>query len=497
MQMHPNQLVQYLQKPASSFTREDIIRYMEEREIEMLNFRYMAEDGKLKTINFMVNDRAEMEMLLRSGERVDGSTIFSHLPPNQSDLYLVPRYRTAFLNPFSKIPAVDILCSFYGADGEPLESSPEYILRKALAQFRKTTGMQVKMMAELEYYVISDKYQEGESEGEGYHRAEPFNINEQLRVEALKLIARCGGRIRFGHAEAGRFSKSGQIYDQHELEFSPVDPEDASDQLVVAKWILRMLAHKYQVKVTFIPKISINQPGNGMHFHFLTEQNGRNTLVEKGELTPISLKMISGILDLAPALTAFANTSPVSYLRLMPGQKAPQHVCWGKHNRSALVRVPLGWNNGRTLATHANQQPDEKPVDYSSRQTIEYRGTDGSANPYLFSAALIVAMLHGFTDNEAIKKADAYFTDENWFDADASRHSKQFAKLPASCVGSADALEQHRLAFEADQIFPKAIIDRTIQKLRSFNDKDWSTNFKTYGENQEFKELVEKYLNYM
>lgn len=497
MQMFPNSLVQYLQKPASSFTREDIIRYMEEREIEIINFRYMAEDGKLKTINFMANSREELEMLLSTGERVDGSTIFAHLPPNNSDLYLVPRYRTAFLNPFSKIPAVDILCSFYGPDGNPLESSPEYILRKAVGQFRKTTGMQVKMMPELEYYIISDKYQEEENESEGYHRAEPFNINEQLRTEALKQIARCGGHVRFAHAEAGRFTKAGKLYEQHEIEFAPVDPEDASDQLLIAKWILRMLAQKYQVNVTFIPKISIHQPGSGMHFHFLVEQNGRNLLVEKGELSPAGLKMISGILDLAPALTAFANTNPVSYLRLMSGQKSPQYICWGKQNRSALVRVPLAWNDGRILSAHANQQPEEKPVDYSYRQTIEYRGADGSANPYLFSAALIVGMLHGLADNESLKKADHYFTDQNLFSTEVSKQERHFWKLPASCSGSADELEKYRSVFEADQIFPRTLIDRTIEKLRSFHDKDWSTNFKAYGETQEFKELVEKYLNYM
>ena len=32
--MNPNLLVQYLQKPAAEFTRQDIIRYCEENEIE-------------------------------------------------------------------------------------------------------------------------------------------------------------------------------------------------------------------------------------------------------------------------------------------------------------------------------------------------------------------------------------------------------------------------------------------------------------------------------
>ena len=496
IQNNPNLLVQYLQKPASEFTKEDLIRYILEREIEMLNFRYVAEDGKLKTINFMVTGRDGLNMVLSSGERVDGSSIFSFLEANSSDLYIVPRYKTAFLNPFATVPSVDVLCSFFTEDGKPLESSPDNILKKAKKQFFKETNMSLKMKGELEYYVLSTLPEGYATSENGYHCAEPFTMHENLRVEAIKLIAQCGGMVRFGHAGNGRFMHHGKLYEQHEIEFSPVDPEDASDQLVIAKWILRMLGLKYKVSVTFIPKISLNQPGSGMHFHFLVEQAGKNRLVENGEITSTCLKMIAGVLDLAPALTAFANATPVSYLRTMPGQNVPYHICWGKQNRSALVRIPLGWNKNLSLGSLLNQQEQEK-VDYSFRQTIEYRGSDGSANPYLFSAALIVGFLKGLSDAEAIKKSDGYYCTENLFLSDAKNEEQSFNQLPMSCFESAEMLENFRHHFEDDQIFPKSIINHTILKLRAFNDKELSKNFKTYGENQELLGLIEEYLHYM
>ena len=495
---NPNVLVQYLQKPASEFTKDDLIRYIEEREIEMLNFRYVAEDGKLKTINFMVTGRKELDMVLSSGERVDGNSIFSFLEANSSDLYLVPRYKTAFLNPFAGIPSVDILCSFFNKNGDPLESAPENILKKAQKQFFKETNMSLKMMGELEYYVISSANDEAELSENGYHGAEPFTRHEALRVEAIKLIARCGGQVRFGHAENGQFTHHGKYYEQHEIEFSPVDPEDASDQLVIAKWILRMLGLKYQVNITFIPKISLNQPGSGMHFHFLAEQSGKNRLVENGGLTPTSLKMIAGVLDLAPAITAFANSTPVSFLRMLPGQQVPFQVCWGKQNRSALIRVPLGWNNNISFGSLLNQQ-EQARTDYAFRQTIEYRGSDGSANPYLFSAALIVGFMKGLSDPQAIKKADDYFCDENLFlkELDVSGKESNYELLPRSCYEAAEVLKNNRQYFEEDQIFPQSIINHTILKLRSFNDKELSANFKTYGENQDLLDLIDEYLHYM
>jgi len=107
--MNPHPLVQFLQKPASEFTKEDILRYIEENQIEMINFRYVAGDGRLKTLNFVVNDLDYVKTILSCGERVDGSSLFKNLDAGASDLYVIPRYRTAYLNPFAEIPALLLL----------------------------------------------------------------------------------------------------------------------------------------------------------------------------------------------------------------------------------------------------------------------------------------------------------------------------------------------------------------------------------------------------
>ena len=41
LEMTPNVLVEFLQKPASEFTKEDIIRYIYEKDIQMVNFMYL------------------------------------------------------------------------------------------------------------------------------------------------------------------------------------------------------------------------------------------------------------------------------------------------------------------------------------------------------------------------------------------------------------------------------------------------------------------------
>jgi len=152
-------LERFLKKPSSEFTKNDIIEFIISNSIEMVNFRYVADDGRLKTLNFIINSYDHLDQILTTGERVDGSSLFKFIEAGSSDLYVVPRYSSAFVNPFESIPSLDILCSYYNNEGKPLESSPQYILRKAKEHFEKNTGLKFKALGELEYYIISEKDQ--------------------------------------------------------------------------------------------------------------------------------------------------------------------------------------------------------------------------------------------------------------------------------------------------------------------------------------------------
>ncbi|MFZ5429074.1 MAG: glutamine synthetase family protein [Bacteroidota bacterium] len=489
--LNANPLVRFLQKEAVLFTREDIIRYMDAHKIEMLNFRYIGGDGRLKTLNFVITSRSHLHDILTYGERVDGSSLFPFMETGSSDLYVVPRYRTAFLNPFSEEPSLEILCSFFDPQGNPLELSPEYVLCKANRRFINDTGMEIKFLGELEYYVNSKAtgfFQA--TDQKGYHESEPFSKFERMRKRALRLIAACGGMIKYGHSEVGNFLKHDESFEQHEIEFLPTDPESAADQLVIAKWVLRMLAQEMGVEISFAPKITIGKAGSGLHFHMLLEKNGRNLVLENGKISDLSKQAIAGILDLADALTAFGNTNPTSYLRLVPNQEAPTNICWGARNRSALVRVPLGWTGNRNMAELANPGIRVPMEEDHGKQTFEFRVPDGSANIHLTLAGLIVSVLHGLKMQGALELAEKMYVEGN---IAASRMAGDLKPLPASCVESAQRLENKRHVFEAGNIFPAKLIDYTLSYLRQFNDANLRNEIK--GNDEAVRELVNRFIH--
>ena len=493
--MSLNPLVNYFKKSPKEFTKADMIKYVEENNIPMVNFHYVAGDGRIKTLGFVLHSREYLEQILSNGERVDGSNIFpAFIHAGSSDLYVIPRFSTAFLNPFAEIPTLSFLCSYYNNEGKPLENSPEYILRKAAKSFTEVTGNYFQAMGELEYYVIGEEDDLFTiPDQKGYHESSPFTKFEQFRAECMLNIAKMGGLIKYGHSEVGNFTMDGKIYEQNEIEFLVTDVQDAADQLILAKWVIRNLAYEYGFDVTFSPKITAGKAGSGLHIHTcIVDAKGKNQMVTKGKLNSIAKTAIAGYMTCAGSLTAFGNTNPTSYFRLVPHQEAPTSVCWGDRNRSAMVRVPLGWTKGSgNMMAHCNPLEKNSDVDFSYKQTIELRTPDGSANVYLLLAGMTVAARHGFEMENAVQYAKDRYVSVNIFEHEDVL--KRLDVLPDSCAASADLLERDRAIYEEKGIFAPALIDGIIKDLRSYNDRTLRAEIGTNP--HKILELVESFIH--
>lgn len=492
--LNPNPLIRHLQKPAASFTRSDIMRFIEDHNIEMVNFRYVGGDGRLKALNFVIQSKKHLESLLSSGERVDGSSLFSFLEAGSSDLYVVPNFKTVFVNPFSSIPALDIFCSYYDKDGNPLASAPENIMRKAHQELVAKTGYSLEVMGEIEYYVISGRNELFRATDQrGYHESVPFVKWEQLRLDAMKAMAQTGAMIKYGHSEVGNFSDEFFDYEQNEIEFLPSTVEDAADQLIIAKWILRQVAYKYGVTVSFAPKITAGKAGSGLHIHMRPVNNGRNMTLADGLISDVSRKVIAGILDIAPSLSAFGNTIPTSYFRLVPHQEAPTNVCWGERNRSALIRVPLGWIGTGDMVKKENPLEEENHTDFSNKSTFEFRCPDGSADIYLLIAGLCVGARHGFEMPDALDFAAKTFVDVNIFDDRHKHRAQHLAQLPYSCKKAAEYLRHQAPVFLEHEVFTPDLIEGIARRLEQYDDENLRERISCNKEAT--MKLVRKYLH--
>ena len=307
----------------------------------------------------------------------------------------------------------------------------------------------------------------------------------------MELIAQTGGQIKYAHSEVGNFTLDEKIYEQNEIEFLINPAQTAADQLLLAKWILRTLAWHQGLDLTFSPKITEGKAGSGMHFHTALKKGGKSVMTTEGSLSVEAKKAIAGYMKCAASLTAFGNTNPVSYFRLVPHQEAPTSICWGDRNRSVLVRVPLGWMAKANMMATANPLEAQVLQDMSDKQTVEIRSPDCSADVYLMLAGLISAAKLGFETANALEIAEKTYVNVNIHDKQNREKMLALEQLPASCYESAQVLKSNRTIYETDGIFHPVLIDGIISKLESYNDKNIRTEIK---ENPaKMMELVQKF----
>jgi len=495
----PNPLVQFLQKSPEEFTKKDIIDFIDQNGIEMLNFHYIGGDGRIKTLNFVILGRDHLEQILQAGERVDGSSLFSHMEAGSSDLYVVPKYKSAFVNPFSEIPTLGLFCRYFDKDGLPMESGPANILLRAHDQLVNETGYELHAMGELEYYLISERDSLYEAQDQrAYHESYPFTKWEDLRKEAMYYIAQMGGKIKYGHSEVGNFHDELFNYEQNEIEFLPTRIDEAAEQLILGKWVLRSLAYKYGVNLSFAPKITVGKAGSGLHIHMKLMKDGVSAMEQDGRMSDAARKAIAGILELSPSLTAFGNTVPTSYLRLVPHQEAPTNVCWGDRNRSTLVRVPLGWSGAADkMIQIANKTATNEKIDASEKQTFEFRCPDGSADIYLLLAGLTVAVRQGLKDPESLKKAEELYVGVNIFKDEHKDVLDRLKQLPVNCYQSAQEMKKQYDLYTEGNVFPKCNLDALISKLEAYDDNQLSEKLFDLPDDEKFRRVYELVMRYM
>ena len=481
-----NPLTQLLDKERSDFTRADMLRVLKEKNIERLTFHYTSLDGKLRELKLPVSDHAQAERVLASGERVDGSSLFPGLVDTaSSDLYVVPSYASAFLSPFDPA-SLNFICRFLDRDGQLAPFTPDNILTIAHQRFRERTGLELHALGELEFFLVREGGPEyfAALRQTGYHASSPFFKGGDVVNEMVRYLTQITGAVKYAHAEVGYIDSvrsnlpllSGRRAEQHEIELQTRPIEEMGDLIGLARWIIRNVAHRHGMLATFAPKIEEGVAGNGLHFHLELIRDTQNIMsAPDGSLSAEARRLIAGLVHYASTLSAFGNTVASSFLRLVPNQEAPTRICWSENNRSALIRVPLGWSRHSHLAGVVNPRDTENYVDPRGRQTVEIRSPDGSASFHLLLAGLTTAAEYGLTHEGMSELAERAHVDGNVFSE--PEKMSHLEALPNSCVRCARLLGERRGMYEDFGVFPQQVIDHQIGLLMRENDEHLNSDF--------------------
>ncbi len=361
----------------------NIIEIIKKDKVKFVQLQFTDLYGIVKSLTIPVK---QLPDALKNGVWFDGSSILGFSRICESDMYLKPVLDTYAVIPWLQSEygnTARFICDVHTPDGKPFEGDPRFILKKAIAEANKM-GFTFNTGPEMEFFLF--KTENGLSplphDTAGYFDLttdEAYDIRREMSVALEKF----GIEIETTHHEVA--------IGQHEISFKYSDALKTADNAITLRFVVKAIAQKHGLHATFMPKPIADVNGSGMHVHqsLFDIKTGKNAFYkEKDEykLSKIAYNYIAGQLVHIKGMSAVLSPTVNSYKRLVPGYEAPVYICWGRTNRSALIRVPSSFKGN----------PD------STR--VEIRSADPSCNIYLAFAVMLKAGLEGIRNNLSAPK---------------------------------------------------------------------------------------------
>ncbi len=448
-------------------TPREVIEFAKKNKVEIVDLKFVDVPGLWQ--HFSISTSEFNEELFSEGIGFDGSSIRGFQTIDESDMLLMPDPQTAFLDPFTALPTLSLICNVKDPVTEaPYSRDPRFVAQKAERHLKSIGIADISYWGpEIEFYIFDNVrfdqsynfgfYYIDSEEGfwnsgngekpnlgykprykEGYFPVPPMDHLQDIRSEMLRTMEKVGVQMEIHHHEVGTAG-------QTEMDMRYTTLTKMADQVMTYKYVIKNVAKKHGKTVTVMPKPIFMDNGSGMHTHQSLWKNGKNLFYDKKGYALISTMArhyIGGLLKHADALCAFIAPTTNSYRRLVPGYEAPINLVYSQRNRSACVRIPMYFKNEKA-------------------KRLEFRTPDPSCNPYYSFAAQLLAGLDGVKN----KIEPPPPIDKDLYELEPEEAAK-VKSMPGSLDQALDALEKdHDFLLKGD-VFTADVIETWLSYKR-------------------------------
>ncbi|BBK32560.1 glutamine synthetase [Stella humosa] len=257
-------------------------------------------------------------------------------------------------------------------DGQAWDCCPRAFLEAALADLELATGWRLKGAFEHEFLYSGLEHRLGD----------PFSLG------AYQRLAPFADRLVTALAAAGVAAETvipEYAPQQVEVPIAPAIGMAIADQSTIFREVVRAVAQSFGERASFTPIGEAGGVGSGAHLHFsFLDGAGLPAMHDASTATGLSARaaaFVAGIRRRLPDMVAVMAPTVVSYDRLQPHRWSAAYNTLAVRDREAALRIcPVRPGTGRPVAEQFN---------------VEFRATDGAANPYLVLGLLVRAGLEG------------------------------------------------------------------------------------------------------
>lgn len=423
-----------------NYSREDIIKLVEEEDVEFIRLQFTDIFGNLKNLAITAG---QLEKALDNDCMFDGSSIEGFASVEESDMYLHPDFSTLEIFPWrpQQGKVARLICDVYRPDRTPFAGDPRYILKRAIREAEEM-GLTFRVGAECEFFLfhLDDNGMPTTltHEKAGYFDVGPVDFGENARRDMVLTLEDMGFVVEASHHDVAPA--------QHEISFRYDEALATADNIMTFKLAVRTIAKRHGLHASFMPKPKYGVNGSGMHMNMSLLKDGKNIFVdEKGAhgLSRDAYAFLGGVMEHMRGMTAILNPIVNSYKRLVPGFEAPAYIAWSATNRSTLIRIPAA--KGEAVR-------------------MELRSPDPTANPYLALAAVLRAGLDGIKRQLAVPES----VDCNIFRMSAQeRRERKIQELPGTLAEAVSCMEE-------DAFMKETLGEHLFEKYIALKKEEWN-----------------------
>ena len=359
------------------------------------------------------------------------------LTPADSDQVMVPDLDAVYVCPWDNSTAIIFADLFW--EDRPYDHCPRQALKRAVRDAGKTGYIGY---AGIEPEFIAMRYDEQGNPVKAIDNDPPNGLRPRRQAfgydveysldsmyffkDMIDILEDLGWNLHDVVAEGA--------YSQFELDFHYTDLVEMADRLVFLRILLKEVAKKHGMFITFMPKPTTGDWRSGAHINFSlqsVDRPGENLFgSDRTGWTEEVRHAVGGLMAHAEALTAITCPTVNSYNGLVPRVGgfeggtvtwAPTNITYGHNNRSAQFRLP------------------------QSRFCIENRAADMCMNVYLGLAMTLKAALKGIVNR--IDPGPA--TDRDLYQmTEAELQGAGIRRLPRNLAAATEALGRDELACE-------------------------------------------------
>ena len=296
------------------------------------------------------------------------------------DRVCMPVTSTLKTVPWATRPTAQLQIDMVDTDSAPFWASPRTVLQSVLGQLT-ANGLTPVVALEYEFFLfkVGTHPPEPVSPMNGLPHAPDANCyNLEVFSDYEPLMQEIEAAA---HAQGLKIDGLVCEYGNGQFEVNMPHSTDVlrvCDEAMLLKRVIRGVAHKHGLLVSFMAKPLNDEVGSGLHAHVSLLNNKGDNVFAGADGEQLLQNAIAGMLETMPAATPFFAPNANSYRRFDEEWFAPVVRNWGENNRRLSIRLPM--------ADKANRR-------------FEHRVSGADASPHLVAVAVLAGAHYGLANS--------------------------------------------------------------------------------------------------